>query len=225
MSGADHAPGPVAGDPAGKPRCVFGDHVALELPVLAQPPAALDEALGPVTGDLLGLLGALGVHRLLGLAQPLAPVTTGPQPLGQLVAARLPEQLVLGRVDPCGLLEDLLGDLLVGRGCVMRRGRRDLRPVDRDDPDIDHPGAGAELQHPAEQAGDRRLVTRAKPRDRRMIRRLIRRDHPKRDIVAAAPLDPPRRAHPDRVGVDETGRPSSPDRAPPDHDHPADTTP
>jgi hypothetical protein len=36
-----------------------------------------------------------------------------------------------------------------------------------------------------------------------VIRRLIGRDHPHRDIVVAAPLDPPRRPLADRVGVDQ----------------------
>jgi hypothetical protein len=41
----------------------------------------------------------------------------------------------------------------------------------------------------------------AEARDRRMIRRLIRRDHPKRHVLTAPPLDPSRRALPDRVRV------------------------
>jgi hypothetical protein len=40
-------------------------------------------------------------------------------------------------------------------------------------------------------------------RDRGVIGRLVGGDHPKRDVVMAATLDRPRRAHPDRIGVDE----------------------
>jgi hypothetical protein len=54
---------------------------------------------------LLG--GALGVKALLGLAQALAQLARGPKLGRQLIAARVTEQLVLGRVDLGGLLEDL----------------------------------------------------------------------------------------------------------------------
>ena len=131
------------------------DDVALELPVLAQPAPALDQPLAAVARDLLGLRGALGVQRLLGLAQHLAAIAARAQPLRQLVAARLAEQLVLGRVDARGVLEDLPRDLLVAARRVMRRRRRDLRAVDRDDADPDQAAARAQRQHLAEQLGDR----------------------------------------------------------------------
>jgi hypothetical protein len=40
-------------------------------------------------------------------------------------------------------------------------------------------------------------------RDRRVIGRLVGGDHAKRDVLTATPLDPPRRALPDRVRVHE----------------------
>ena len=121
--------------------------------------------------DLLGLRGALGVQRLLGLAQHLAAITARPQPLGQLVAARLAEQLVLGRIDARGVLEDLPRDLLIAARRVMGRRRGDLRAVDRDHADLDQAAARTQRQHLAEQAGDRRLVTDTEARDRRVIGR------------------------------------------------------
>src|SRR5947208_2378166 len=89
------------------------DDAALELPVVLEPVLALDQPLGPALRNLLGSRRALGLERLLGLAQPRATVAARAQPLGQLVAARLAVELVLGRVDPGGLLEDLFRDLLV----------------------------------------------------------------------------------------------------------------
>jgi hypothetical protein len=85
----------------------------------------------------------------------------------------------------------------------MRGRRRDLRPVDRDDADLDQAAARAQRQHPAEQVGDRALVADPEARDHRVIGHAVGADHAKRDVLATAPLDRPRRAHPDRVGVDE----------------------
>src|SRR5918998_5769541 len=126
-------------DPARKPRRMLSDDAPLKLPVLLQAGLALSQALAAAARDRLGLLGALGLHRLLGLTDPLASVTAGAQPLGQLVPARITKQLVLGRVLARRVFEDLLGDLLIGPGRVMRRRRGDLRAVDRDDADPHHP--------------------------------------------------------------------------------------
>jgi hypothetical protein len=69
-----------------------------------------------------------------------------------------------------------------------------LRAVDRDHPDLDHPGPCAQPKDAAKQVGDRVLVTLAKPRDRRVIGHLVGRDHPKRDVLHTCPLDAARRA-------------------------------
>jgi hypothetical protein len=74
---ADHPPRPVAGDPRRVPGSVLGDDVALELPVLAQPPPALDQSLAALPRNRLSLRGAFGIERLLGLAQHLATVAAG----------------------------------------------------------------------------------------------------------------------------------------------------
>ena len=65
-----------------------------------------------------------------------------------------------------------------------------LRPVDRDHPDLHQPRLPAEPQHLAEQARQHRLVAQPKTRDRRVIRCLLRRDHPIGDTLHTAPLDP-----------------------------------
>jgi hypothetical protein len=42
-----------------------------------------------------------------------------------------------------------------------------------------------------------------KPRDRRVIGALLGRDHAKRDVLHARPLDHPRRRHPTRIGIQQ----------------------
>ena len=70
-------------------------------------------------------------------------------------------------------------------------------------PDPDRAAARTQREHLAEQLGDRRLMADAEPRDRRVIRRPVGGDHPERQVIQTTPLDRARRAHPDRVGVDE----------------------
>lgn len=61
----------------------------------------------------------------------------------------------------------------------MARGARvDLRPVDRDPPHVRQPSLRAQPQHVAKEPRQRSLVALAKPRDRRVIGHLVRRDHP-----------------------------------------------
>jgi hypothetical protein len=142
-AGAGHPPRAVARDPARVPGRVLFDNAALQPPVLFEPPLAFSQPLRAAARNGLCLGGALGLERLLCLAQPLAPIAAGAQPLGQLVTARLAIELVLGRVRSGGLGEDLRGDLLVIARRVMRRGRRDLGAVDGDNPDLHKPRPGA----------------------------------------------------------------------------------
>jgi hypothetical protein len=200
---ADHAPRPVAGDPRLDPRDVVGDHATLQPPVLDQPPPALLKAPVAAARHRLGVGQTLGFERLLGLAQPGAAVALVAKAGRQLVAARVSQQLVLGSIDGGGLAEDLLGDLLIGARLAIRRAGGHLGAVERDHPELDQTGLRAQLQHADEQLAERGLVTDTEPRDRRMIRRRVGGDHAKRDILAAPPLDRPRRPHPDRVGVDQ----------------------
>ena len=107
--------------------------------------------LRPVARHLLRLRGPLRLERELRLAQPCAALGRGAEPLGQLVAALLAVELILGGVDLAGLLEDLLRDLAVAAVLVVRRRRRDLRPIDRDNADLHQAGLRAQPQHPGEQ--------------------------------------------------------------------------
>jgi hypothetical protein len=92
VPGAGHPARPVAGDPGGEPRGVVGDHAPLQRPVLVKTPTTLVQALAAIARSLLGLRGALGLKRLLGLAQPRAAITAVAKPRRQLVksAARPP---------------------------------------------------------------------------------------------------------------------------------------
>jgi hypothetical protein len=98
------------------------------------------------------------------------PALRGRELRRQLVAAPLAELLVLLSVDAPGLLEDLARDLLVVARRVLRGVRVHLRAVEREHPDMHQPGLGAERQHATEQPPERRLVTLAKARDRRVVR-------------------------------------------------------
>src|SRR3954454_17379385 len=80
----------------------------------------------------------------------------------QLFSARFAVELILGRVDCLGLLDDLARELLVVEVLVARGVGVDLGAIDRDDADLDQPAPGAECEHLAEQRGDRVLVTSTK---------------------------------------------------------------
>ena len=144
------------------------------------------EALGAVARNRPGLLGALLFEAALGLAQPRAPALAGAQLLGQLVAARVAVELVLGGIDRLGLFEDLARELLVVAVGVATGVRRNLGPVDRDDADLGQALLGAQRQDLAEQPGDRVLVALDEPRDRRVIGPLLRGQHPEGDVLLAA---------------------------------------
>ena len=72
---------------------------------------AKPEPLLAVPRDRLFPFGSLGVEALLCLVQPGPPALAAGQVLGQLVAAGLAVDLILGGVDVAGFLEDLGGDL------------------------------------------------------------------------------------------------------------------
>jgi hypothetical protein len=135
--------------------------------------------------------GRLRGEPAAGAAQPPA-ATLGGRELGrQLIAACLAVELILGRVDGLGLLDDLARELLVVEVLVARRIRLHLRAVDGDHGDLGQPAARAQCQHLAEQAGDRVLVALQEPSDRRVIRALLGRQHPERDVLLAGALDDP----------------------------------
>jgi hypothetical protein len=132
---------------------------------------------------------------------PRPATLTGRQLLGQLVAARIAVELILGGVGGLGLLEDLARKLLVIDVRVATGVGMKLGPVDRDDADLRQARPGAEQQHLAEQAPQRPLVALDEPRDRCVVGPLLRRQHPEGDVLDARPLDNPRGTNPARVGV------------------------
>jgi hypothetical protein len=82
------------------------DGVALERVLLAQ--AALGFGKPRLAGAARMLtFGLLCLELASGLAQPVAPLAPGPQPCGQLIAAALAVDLVVGRVGRGGVVEDL----------------------------------------------------------------------------------------------------------------------
>jgi hypothetical protein len=161
----------------------------------------LPEPVPPRLGYRPHLLRALLVEPALGLAQPSAPALRRRKLGWQLVAARITEPSVLFVVNRGGVFEDLARDLLVITRRLRRRVSGDLGAIDRDHPDTNQTRLGAQRQHLAEQLGQRRFVALAKPRDRRVIRRLVSTDHPRGNVLNAAPLNPPRRPLTDRIAV------------------------
>ena len=114
--------------------------------------------------DRLGLRGAALVEAALGVAQPALAALTRGQLRRQLVAARIAEALVLFGVDGGRVLEDLARDLLIAARRALRRVGVHLRAVDRDHPDANQAGLGAEREHLAEQLRPTRVSWRWRKR-------------------------------------------------------------
>ena len=106
---------------------------------------------------LLVLSLALGVQLVHQLADPRSARRGSANP-GEPIAARFAIELVFGRVDLCGLLEDLPRQLLIGLVRKPRRVRRDLGRIDRNHPSTDQPGALTHRQHLPEQLAERLLM-------------------------------------------------------------------
>jgi hypothetical protein len=140
---------------------------------------------------------------LLGFAQPAPAALARSQLLGQLIAARLAVELVLGLVDRLRLGDDLAGDPLVICVRFAARVRGELGAVDRHHPGADEPRLRAERKHRPEKLAERRLVAGDEAGDRRVVWDLVGGDHPVRDVLAAVALDRPRRALLGRVGVEQ----------------------
>jgi hypothetical protein len=79
----------------------------------------------------------------------------------------------------------------------------DLRAVDGDHVGVNQTGVGAQRENLAEQAGQRILVALAEPRDRRVVRDLVRGHNANRDVFLARALDRPRRPHATRIRVEQ----------------------
>jgi hypothetical protein len=97
----------------------------------------------------------------------------------------------------CLFVEPCLATVGVDRGI-----RSDLRAVDRDRAEPGQPGPAGHHQHLAEQIGERVLVLPSEPRDRGVIRNVLRAQNTKRDVGVTQPLDLTRRSHAMAVGVD-----------------------
>ena len=114
-----------------------------------------------------------------------------------------------------GILEriDLLGfgdhrRSLLGEPCPAPVGvdgcvRGNPSAVDRDRAEVRQPGATGDHQNLGEQAGEPVLALRAEPRDRRMVRNVLRAQDTKRDVRATQPLELTRRAHSMAVAIDQ----------------------
>ena len=177
--------------------------LALHQVLFFQAPLGVLQALRARPRNRAPLFGAAFLEPLLGFAQPTTPALGGRELLRQLIAAPLAVALVFCAIDGIGLGQNLRRDLLIAARRIPRRVGMDLRPVDRDHPDLDQPGLRAQRQHLPEQVRERVLVTDPEARDRRVIGDPVGGNHPERDVVLAVALDPPRRALPDRVGVQQ----------------------
>ena len=166
---------------------------------------------------------ALFIELSLGLLERRATTLRSAQMLRQLIAARLTVELVLFTIDPLSVAEDLDRDPPVVDVRVARRVRHHLRAINRDHPHRHQPRLPAQLQHTAEQLRQRPLMPDAELRDRRMIRRPVRGDHPIRDVLHTRPLNPPRGPVPARIRIHQQPRPSSSGHTPAAPDHRRDT--
>ena len=162
-------------------------------------------------GFFAGPLGQIGlpVRRPLRvelaqrLSQPGPSVSTIRPALGQLVASPVSEALVLRRVGRVRLSQDLRGDLASSATRERGRVRLHFGPVDGHHPRRHEPLDDTQTQHLGEQLGDRRLVTAAKPSQRRMIRTLIPGQHPECHVLDQASLDPATRTLTHAIRVDQ----------------------
>jgi hypothetical protein len=125
------------------------------------------------------------------------------QLLGQLIATRVAEELVLGLVRRLRLGNDLAGDPLVVEVRLAACVRGELRTVDRHHPGADQPRPRAQPKHRAEQPRERSLVADQETRDRRVVGDPVGADHPVGDVLAAVALDRARGALPGRIGVEQ----------------------
>ena len=146
----------------------------------------------------LGLLPGRGCGRLplqpllafLQAGQPALPVREFRR---QFVATPVgTKQTILLLVRGLGLLQPPPNRFLDGGVRPIggqRRIRLDLRPVQGHQTHLDQSGLGAQPQHLDEQFPQRLLEGLPETSDRRVVRRLVGRDHPVRHVPFAQPLD------------------------------------
>ena len=176
-------------------------------------PAAAALVLGAAARHRGRLVGGFGLilallpllELALGLGEPAPAALARAQLLGQLVAARLAVEAVLGLVGGLRLGDDLAGDPLVICVRLAARVGVELGPVDRDDAGLHEASLRAEREHRAKQTCERRLVAADEAGDRRVVRDPVGGDHPVGDVLAAVELDRARGALLGRVRVEEEG--------------------
>jgi hypothetical protein len=151
-------------------------------------------------------LVCLGLQASLDLPQPSQPAGRAGQLGWEFVALGGAMLAVLGLVGG-GRLPQQLCDLVLelGQGSVGPIGgvRLDLGAVQRDHAQADQTGRGAQPQGLDQEVGQRLLVPDAEPGDGHMVGDLVPGQDPEGNILDAAPLDLPRRAHPDAVGIQQ----------------------
>ncbi len=107
----------------------------------------------------------------------------------------------LGLISRLGLSQDILRDLLKGAVDLRTGVASDPGAVDRHLPRPHQPSPVTQHEHLAKQVSQRLLVTADEPRDRRVDRNQVARDHPVGPILAAVALDRPRGPHVDRKRI------------------------
>jgi len=130
-----------------------------------------------------------------------------------VVAALRAEPFVLGGIGRLGVGQEVvdlglkigfaLGHPLVAHGLAPTGVGSDLRAVQADPAQLDHPRLLAQLQDLQEQRIQRGQMPAPEPGHRPEVRCLVRGQEPKRHIVMAGLLDLARRPHPGRVPVDQ----------------------
>ena len=201
-------------------RLVVAVGETLDLPVLDQPALAKLQPRRAVARDRLGASGAFQVEPLLRPAQPSPPSLAPRKPPGQLVAAGGPMDVVLGRVDPASLREDLGRDLLVAANRPVRRRGRDLAAIERNHTDRDQAGVRAKPKHLPEELAPRAASWRTRKRATvawsgtwfAVITRNATSSRQRRSIARED-------RSPIAVGIDQQRHHRSPDRAPPRPNH------
>ena len=134
---------------------IGGIRAGLDPQLLLQTTLGLFQPRGTRTRDRPCSVGAFLIELAFGLAQPPTTALAGREVLGQLIAALIAVELILGCVDFGGLFEDLPRDPIEVSVRVTARVRMNLRAVDGDRADLDHPRPRAQGEHAAEQVGQR----------------------------------------------------------------------
>ena len=115
-------------------------------------------------------------------------------------------RVLVGPVRGFGLGEhasDFGVELLERAVRIKRRIRADAGPIQRHRTQVHQPRLGAQAQRLDQHLCEGVLVAATEPCDRHVIRSQIRGQHPKRDVLHAAPLQRPRRPHPQAIPVEE----------------------